>query len=243
MSSNAPSRYTFPQVAAPLSPDQRGIASIRWGSTALRFRTNPNEFNWNYELTKRIDSTYGGRVVQLLGTKIGDFSLKADCGNGGWEYMNQVASFIRDIMVAQRNGQPATFEYTTRGWRLNVYIVSMPFADAVEEVLREFEIQMKVQEDVSGVMSSNSLSAELARLKDGVAFQRSKYNDPRLNTNLSDQEQGIGAQLISELTSAAANLGGTMSTVLGYANNQFVGNNSAGQTNPNNANSGLPGIP
>ena len=88
--------------------------------------------------------------------------------------------FLRDIMIDQRGGEPATFEYTTRGWKLKVFIVSIPFQDAVREVLREFTIEMKVQEDVSGVMTKNSLSAELRRLQDGVGFKRSKYNDPAL---------------------------------------------------------------
>lgn len=233
-------RYSFPRVSAPLPEGERGIASLRWGATALRFRTNPNEFNWNYEISKRIDSTYGGRVVQLLGTKIGDFSIKADCGAGRWEYMNQVSNFVRDIMINQRNGTPATFEYTTRGWRLNVYVVSMPFADSVEEVAREFEIQMKVQEDVSGVMSRNSLSAELSRLKDGVAFQRTKYNDPTQDQSVSDQEQGLGAELMSQLANAANNISGGIQN---YVTNNPLAAGSPGATPaPSNNSSGLPGI-
>lgn len=172
-------QYEFPQRAAPLATTERGIASLYHPEVGtLRFRSNPKEFNWSYTLTKRVDQTYGGRVIQLLGTRIEDFNLKADCGNGRWEYMNKVAKFMRDIMIFQRGGTPATFEYTTRGWKFNAFVTSVPFADAVEEVLREFEIGLKVQEDVSGLMSKNTLSAELRRLQDGIGFRRSKYNDP-----------------------------------------------------------------
>ena len=127
--------------------------------------------------------TYGGRVIQLLGTRIEDFSFKADCGAGRWDYMNKVANFMRDILIRQRGGKPATFEYTTRGWKFNAFVASVPFADAVEEVLREFEVTLKVQEDVSGVMSKSTLGAELRRLQDGIAFRRSKYNDPIFEQN------------------------------------------------------------
>jgi hypothetical protein len=171
--------YSFPQKVAALGPGQKGIASLSHAGRTFRFRTNPNQFVWSYQLNKRIDQTYGGRVVQLLGTKIEDFSLKADSGLGGWDYFNRMAKFLRDVMVEQRDGSPATFEYTQRGWKFNCYIVSVPFEDSVEQVLREFEITMKVQEDISGVMSKNSLSAELNRLTDGVGFRRSKYNDPQ----------------------------------------------------------------
>ena len=182
--------YHFPQTTAPaqLAQDERGIASLthpRVGT--FRFRSNPKQFNWGYTLNKRIDQTYGGRVVQLLGTRIDDFSFTADCGTGRWDYMNKVALFMRDVMVAQRGGTPATFEYTTRGWKFNAYVVSVPFADAVEEVLREFEVSMKVQEDVSGLISRNTLTAELRRLQDGIAFQRSKFNDPRNGQNVAQR--------------------------------------------------------
>lgn len=172
--------YAFPQKSAALARTEKGIASLTHDGRTLRFRTNPNEFRWDYTLKRRVDQTYGGRVVQLLGTNIDNFSFKADAGGGRWDYLQRVSSFMRDVMIAQRNGNPATFEYTTRGWKLNCYIVSVPFQDAVEEVLREFEIQMKVQEDVSNMLTKNSLDAELRRLSDGIGFRRSKYNDPKL---------------------------------------------------------------
>lgn len=180
--------YQFPQVASPLTTDEKGIATLSHPEVgSFRFRSNPKEFNWNYTLTKRIDQTYGGRVIQLLGTRIEDFTFTADCGAGRWEYMNRAARFMRDIMIRQRGGKPATFEYTTRGWRFNAFVVAMPFADAVEEVLREFQVTLKVQEDITGVMSRNTLGAELRRLQDGLGFRRSKYNDPII----SDHPDGV----------------------------------------------------
>ena len=180
-------QYQFPQKAAPIASGERGIASLYHPEVGtLRFRSNPKEFNWSYTLNKRIDQTYGGRVIQLLGTRIDDFTFTADCGSGRWEYMNKVAKFMRDVMVKQRGGVPATFEYTTRGWKFNAYVASIPFADAVEEVLRQFDVSLKVQEDVSGVMSQNTLSAELRRLKDGIGFRRSRYNDPLFGSNQGD---------------------------------------------------------
>lgn len=182
--------YHFPQKTAPaqLEKDERGIATLYHPDVGpFRFRSNPKQFNWGYTLNKRIDQTYGGRVIQLLGTRIDDFSFTADCGTGRWEYMNRVATFMRNVMVAQRNGKPATFEYTTRGWKFNAYVASIPFSDAVEEVLREFEVSLKVQEDVSGLISRNTLTAEMRRLQDGIAFRRSRFNDPRGGSNASEQ--------------------------------------------------------
>lgn len=205
--------YEFPQVGPGYVTGERGICSLTHPEVStLRFRVNPKEFNWSYTLNKRIDQTYGGRVIQLLGTRIDDFTFKADSGalrlGGGWPYANRVAKFMRDVMVAQRGGLPATFEYTTRGWKFNAYVVSVPFADAVEEVLREFEIGLKVQEDVSGLMSRNTLQAELRRLQDGMGFTRSKYNDPRLGQNQSlipDSQSFDGVGQIIDTASGVVN--------------------------------------
>jgi hypothetical protein len=200
--------YGWPQVSPTSTSGERGIASLSHpGVGTLRFRANPKEFNWSYTLNKRIDQTYGGRVIQLLGTRIDDFSFKADCGLGRWPEMNRVAKFMRDVMVAQRNGVPATFEYTTRGWKFNAFAVSVPFADAVEEVLREFDISLKVQEDVSGLMSKNTLQAELARLQDGIGFSRNQYNDPMYGQNkalASDSETFDGLEQIADAVTGAA---------------------------------------
>ncbi|AON96893.1 hypothetical protein BI081_gp214 [Mycobacterium phage Tonenili] len=189
-----PSNFHFPQQSIPLAKGERGIATLHHPDIgSLRFRTNPKEFNWSYTLNKRIDQTYGGRVIQLLGVKIDNFTIKADAGGGRWEYMHKVNKYLRDVMVVQRNGVPVTFEYTTRGWKLKGYVSTIPFQDSLEEVLREYVIQMKVQEDISGVMSKNTLDAALRELKDGVGFKRSKYNDPLIGGNRpTDSEEGIG---------------------------------------------------
>lgn len=173
---------SWPQVAAPLAAGTRGVASLTHDGRTLRFRTNPNEFQWNYNLNKRVDQTYGGRVIQLLGINIEDFSFTVEAGGGRWEYMEKVVNFMRDVLVAQRNGRPATFQYTTRGWKLNCFISSFPFEDSYEAVTRPFTVTTKVQEDVSSVISNATLSAELQRLQDGMGFERSKYNDPLLGS-------------------------------------------------------------
>jgi hypothetical protein len=131
--------------------------------------------------------TYGGRVIQLLGTKLGDLKVMVDCGSARWPYLVQVVSFLRDLLSDQRNGNPATFEYTTRNWKLKVYSMSIPFEDQVDATVREIELNFKIQEDVSGALSKVTLDADLLRLSDGVygpgQATHNRYNDiAQLNT-------------------------------------------------------------
>jgi hypothetical protein len=163
--------------ADPSNSQQRGIASLTWGNHVFRFRTNPNEVRWNYSLITKTDQTYGGRVVQILGSKIDDLTVKIDCGNGGWPYLVSVVTYMRDLMIAQRNGQPAVFEYTTRGWKLKVYAANFPFGDQVTATTRELTLNFKVQEDISGIVSSSSIATALQTFVNGIGWQRNQYND------------------------------------------------------------------
>jgi hypothetical protein len=59
--------------------------------------------------------------------------------------------------------------------------MSIPFQDQVTATTREIEIQFKIQEDVTGVISQTSLNVELARLQDGIFRPgqaiHNQYND------------------------------------------------------------------
>lgn len=167
-------------IAAPGSTN-RGLATITFGGRVFRFRTNPNAIWWSYELITHVEDTYGGKVVQLLGTRLGDLTIKVEAGLGGWDYLMQTVYFLRDMMSDQRGDQTGTFEYTTRNWKLKVYSMSVPFEDQVGATVREMTLSFKIQEDVTGVISSSSLDAALTRLQEGVYRPdqnlHNQYND------------------------------------------------------------------
>jgi len=155
------------------------LATLSFGNTVIRFRTNPNQIRWSYRLKTSVTNTYGGRVIQLLSASIDDLVVTADAGGGGWDYMHQVALQFRDLLVYQKNtGQPGVFEYPNRGWKMSVYALNFPFKDANVAVRREFTMNFKVQEDISGVVTTQSLQQEIARLKEGIGWSHNEYNSP-----------------------------------------------------------------
>lgn len=158
-----------------------GLCTLSFQDRVFRFRTNPNTINWTYEMITNVEQTYGGQVIQLLGTRLGDLSVKVEIGNAGWPYLMQVVLYLRDLMSDQRNGSVATFNYTTRNWMLNVYGMTIPFQDSFDETVREIELNFKIQEDVTGLMQQVTLDVELARLQDGVygpgSFPHNQFND------------------------------------------------------------------
>lgn len=172
-------QYTVPSLTIPGQYQTgRGLCTLSApGVGTLQFRTNPNEITWDYSLITHVEQTYGGRVVQILGVKMDNLVVKVDCGQGGWPYAMYVTQFIRDMMVTQRNGNAATFTYTTRGWQLKVFALNMPYHDAVEETVRELELRFNVQEDISGVQTSASISNALSALQDGIGWLESVFNN------------------------------------------------------------------
>jgi len=183
----------------------RGIASLYFNGKTLRFRTNPNEIWWSYSLNTVVEQTYGGRVVQILGTKIDDLVIKIDCGRGGWTYLMQVVEFLKEMMLEQRKdgGKSGVFSYTTRNWRLKVYALSVPFQDSVTATVRELELRFKVVEDLTGEISQATLSSELARLRDGIGFEKGEFNTPAVGLALSGSQVFASTPALGSVLQAA----------------------------------------
>lgn len=145
----------------------------------LRFRTNPNSIRWAYSLNTATDETYDGRVIQILSANIDELVVSAHAGRGGWPYVQQVALYMRDLLIAQRNtDEPAHFLYPNRGWDFAVYAQGFPLKDSWNEVAREFTMRFKVQEDVSGLASKATVDAELQRIREGIGYTPNEYNMP-----------------------------------------------------------------
>lgn len=155
------------------------LATITHGGKSFQFRTNPNSIRWTYTLNTKVEETYGGRVVQILSCNMDDLVVTAEAGGGGWEYIQAVALFMRDMLFDQRSGgEPGTFSYPTRGWEMDVYAVNFPFKDAWNDVAREFTMQFKIQEDVNGVITSDTIAGEIERLKKGIEYEHNDFNTP-----------------------------------------------------------------
>src|SRR5271156_6041267 len=88
-----------------------------------------------------------------------------------------VVQFMRDLMVSQRDGTPATFTYTTRNWQLKVFAQNVPFHDAVPETIRELELNFRIQQDVAGTQIEQSIANALNEIQDGIGFYTSVYNN------------------------------------------------------------------
>jgi hypothetical protein len=176
-----------------------GVVTLSHSGRVFRFRVDPNAVTWTYNLNTKVEETYGGRVVQLLSIRLGDLVVESNSGSGGWPYLKSLIDFCRDVMFQQKEtGKPAVFTYPTKGWELEVFLANLPYSDSVESAHFPFRLRFKIQEDVSGVMSSDSMTSELNKIRDGIGYERNDYNYPPGEPE-SDQERSDAGELTPEV--------------------------------------------
>lgn len=157
-----------------------GVVTITHGGRIFRFRTDPTGITWTYNLNVNVDETYGGRVVQLLSIRLGDLVVEASSGAARWDYYKDLIDFCRNVVFDQKEtGEPAIFSYPTKGYELKVFLSNIPYSDEVGNTHFPFRLRFKIQEDVSGVISSESMGSELDKVRDGIGYERNDYNYPQ----------------------------------------------------------------
>jgi hypothetical protein len=73
----------------------------------LRWRVDPNNIAWDYQLDTTVIDTLGGQVVQILGATLGDLTVSGDLGQDNarvrqsWQLANAFHTKIKTMMDAQ----------------------------------------------------------------------------------------------------------------------------------------------
>lgn len=123
-----------------------GTATLGYpGGAQVAFRIDPDAIDWTWEVLTGVTDTIGGRVVQVIGARLSDFTVegsfgydRADrAGGQSWQLaekmMHQVAAMM-EAQSADSNQQgkmhpPAVFNYPPRGWRFLCYVKSLTDPD------------------------------------------------------------------------------------------------------------------
>lgn len=126
-----------------------GYATLGFpGGPALRFRIDPEEIGWGFNINTAVQDTVGGRVVQVLGATLSDITIAGlfgekrnregageDHPGASWRLANRFANSVREMMEwqardalrHQRMHKTAVFSYPPHNWRFRVYLKD--FAD------------------------------------------------------------------------------------------------------------------
>lgn len=130
-----------------------GTATLGYpGGPSIAFRIDPDLITWNWQVLTNVIETIGGRVIQVLGARLDDFTVQGSLGqdhragpvNGqSWVMAGRFVTAVTQIMEAQsadsnQQGKmhpPAVFNYPPKGWRFSCYVKSLTDPDGGSSVV------------------------------------------------------------------------------------------------------------
>lgn len=160
-------------------------ATLTGGPRTFSFRVNPNKISLSYNLRTSTQNTYAGKVIQILGINIEGLTVTSDAGRGGRKHLRKVLLYCRDLVKWQKNNEsPVTFNFPSQKIKLKVFLKSFTLNDRIENDTFPFTLDFVVQEDVSGVVTKNTLADELGRLAEGIGYDNdSVFVNPEATEN------------------------------------------------------------
>jgi hypothetical protein len=173
------------------------LLTFTGGARNFVVRTNPNYISYSYNLRTQEFPTYGGKVIQILGVNYGTVQIEVESGSpktvngqaGGYAYFRSVIQWFKDTSIWQRNNKlPIRMTYPERNYVLDVFLKQLIVSDDLTNVLRPLQIQMEIEDDFSGLLTSDIIDKELQYFQDGIGYQQDAYNDP-----LNSVSSGSGA--------------------------------------------------
>lgn len=184
---------------------------------------NPDQIRWNFKMKTAETLTVGGKVIQILGTTLGDITVQGAFGNGehakgeteAWQsqirFRNQIMAWVQ-AATDNSASKPLRFTYSPHGWDFQVFVRN--FSD-IEQVVDEpnpkwaltlFPVDAGSNKIISGIKD-----LYIQRLMEGVGWKQSAYNGP----SQAEVDAKLGGQSTTDYqasqTAAAYNagLGGT----------------------------------
>lgn len=139
-----------------------------------RLPFNPNSVSWGYRINTSTQDTLGGRVVQLLSTRVDSMSFEADAGNRS--NLLSIYDHVGDVMDKQvETERPVKLTVPSRGWVFDVFVTGMPaMRFDVRTVTFGYRLDLEVYEDY-GSISKVVTSKELERLSADIGYNEELF--------------------------------------------------------------------
>lgn len=170
-----------PPPSGPTVTSGRGRASL----AGRPFRLNPTSINWSFEAKVADIATVGGKVIQVLGTKVSDLVVSGTFGRGGWREQAEFLDWIKQVADRQvENKPPVHFRYPAYGWDIPVYIKAYTTPDGGRSIVLDNGIVAPRWDLVLFVVNSSATlekvatDAYIARMAKGIGWKQTEYNGP-----------------------------------------------------------------
>ncbi len=154
----------------------------------IPFRTGPEQIRWDFEMKVKAQKTLGGKVIQVLGTTLGDLVITGRFGAAGRGETSNVKQIyaMRDQIVewtrkaeSEKTPEPIRFVYTPRNISLQVYVKELtPSVVSNADIAGEWTITMHIFEAGSQALRDAVVDNYIQKLAEGVGWKQTLYNGP-----------------------------------------------------------------
>ena len=135
------------------------------------FPFNVNSLSWTYQMNKSSYSTIGGRVTQLLSTRVNTVMLQGEAGSRQ-KLLNLYSQFktMQDNQNMKKTSM--TLNVSSQGITMNVWLEQMQIGWGVDTVTYMYNMALEVDGDLhsSSQLSTAIVNDALNRITNGVGF-------------------------------------------------------------------------
>jgi len=184
------------------------------------FRLDPHLVSWDFSISSKEIQTIGGKVVQILGARLGDMTVAGSFGVGGWQeqarFLEEMKALGADQVATQRisnsTATPTRFTYPPLGWDFLVYLTEFSQPGAGNSVGLDNKIVAPQWQLTLFIVSDNAglrqIAADvyLSRLVEGIGWKQTPYNGPM---TFADVNTAMGGKSDNEYIAERTGLAGT----------------------------------
>jgi len=150
------------------------------------FPFNVNSLSWTYQMNTSSYSTIGGRVTQLLSTRVNTVFLQGEAGSRQ-RLLNLYSQFKTMQDNQNKHKTSMTLNVASQGITMNVWLEQMQIGWGVDTVTYQYNMAFEVDGDLS---SSTQLSTAvtndaLNRITNGVGYNADYIGFTTTNVNLN----------------------------------------------------------
>lgn len=171
----------------------------------VAFRVDPDLIDWTWSVQTNVVETIGGRVIQVLGARLDDLTVRGSLGENhadkatgqSWQQAQAFLTAVTAIMEQQASDAvqnalmhpPAVFTYPPKGWRWNVYVKGLTDPDGNSSlILKPGKANQRYVLTMFIVNESSALTAA-GTTPNGALAQQSSQAISQFMARISD---GVG---------------------------------------------------
>lgn len=167
---------------------------------------DPDSVAWTFRMKTAEIVTFGGKVIQVYGTDLGDMSVAGTFGRGGWEARDRFTARVQGWANTDAHSlhpKPLRFVMPSKGWDFKVHIkaYSAPggqFEHSNDDFNPKWGLVLFIVEDATTKVVKGIQDLYIARLMNGIGWHQTEYNGPTqafVNDKLSPYGGSVGEYL------------------------------------------------